>query len=307
MQQKQDEYINNLLDFLDPSFPERDRQGWDHLSLRHGWVGQILITPEDGGVLAVQKFLRSFLEEWINTGFHADGSEWPDERNFAPKIPPPEMNWEGWSEKGGLPDRIQPPHALEAMAKFCNGTLQVNCGSGTYDIVSHREAETDSSVTVFIGPKGGILYEPTSSETHRHDPEMVAAGMFLMLYRSGSEWLFRLMQCRQCGSFDVVKKPRKSYIDGWYCSKKCRNVKAMKTTEKNRQALRDRWFNLAVDALAQWNAMTPKPRADRTAWITEQVNNGPKPSRDGVIKRHTITHNLNEIEAEVERRNHAKG
>lgn len=305
MQQKQDEYINNLLDFLDPSFPERDRQGWDHLSLKHGWVGQILITPEDGGVLAVQKFLRSFLEEWINTGFHADGSEWPDERNFAPKILPPEMNWEGWSEKGGLPDRIQPPHALEAMAKFCNGTLQVNCGSGTYDIVSHREAETDSSVTVFIGPKGGILYEPTSSETHRHDPEMVAAGMFLMLYRSGSEWLFRLMQCRQCGSFDVVKKPRKSYIDGWYCSKKCRNVKAMVTTEKNRESKRKRWFGLAVDACARWDAMSPKPRAERIVWITEQVRS--KLVLANKIARNTITHNLSEIEKQVRERNHAKG
>jgi hypothetical protein len=305
VQQKQDEYINNLLDFLDPSFPERDRQGWDHLSLRHGWVGQILITPEDGGVLAVQKFLRSFLEEWINTGFHADGSEWPDERNFAPKILPPEISWEGWSEKGGLPDRIQPPHALEAMAKFCNGTLQVNCGSGTYDIVSHREAETDSSVTVFIGPKGGILYEPTSSETHRHDPEMVAAGMFLMLYRSGSEWLFRLMQCRQCGSFDVVKKPRKSYIDGWYCSKKCRNVKAMVTTEKNRESKRKRWFGLAVDACARWDAMSPKPRAERIVWITEQVRS--KLTLANKIARNTITHNLSEIEKQVRERDHAKG
>ncbi len=305
MQQKQDEYIDDLLDFLDPSFPERDSQGWDHLSLQKGWIGLILIKPEDGGVLAVQKVLRSFLEEWINTGFHADGSEWPYERNFAPEILSPGTNWEGWSRKGGTPNRIPPPHALEAMAKFCNGTLQPSLISGTYEVCGSQESNVGSSVTMFIGPKGGIIYEPSSSATHRHDPEMVAAGMFLMLYRSGSEWLFRLMQCRQCGSFDVVKKPRKSYIDGWYCSKKCRNVKAMVTTKDNRGEKHDKWFDLAVHACARFDAMVQKPRTERIVWITEQVNE--KLALVNRIKRNTISHNLREIEKQVRERNHAKG
>jgi hypothetical protein len=238
----------------------------------------------------VQQKLRLFIEEWINSGFHPDGSEWPNDRNFAPK-----SCRKVWSFTDGKPNLFPPPLAVTAMAKFCNGALLVNGNS--YQIVGHEEANTNSRVSVFIGPQGGIQYEPTSGSAN-DDPETMAAGIFLMFYRS--KWLYRLMMCHHCGAFEVPKRvPRTSYVRGWHCIACSRKVPAFVSVNNSRMKRREEWLTLAVKACQKLKSRPQK--ADRVAWITSEVNTGLEALRSRErIKRNTITRNLTEIEKRAE-------
>jgi hypothetical protein len=279
MQYRKGYPVEYLLDFLDPTFPDRVR--WDH-----GFGQSVLFQSGKVDVRAVQREMRSYLEEWIDSGILTHGSERPYERNFAPK-----SCRKVWSFEDGKPNLFPPPRAVKAMAKFCNGSLMVR--ENSYLVVGHEEANTNGSVSVSIGSQGGIEYEPTFGSVS-DDPEVVAAGMFLDFYRS--EWLFRLMQCRHCRKFAVAsKKPRNSYVRGWLCSKCSKTVPAAAATENGRKCRHQRWFDLAVEACIGLN-VTPFERRgiDRVAQITENDNAG-LPLMDR-IKRNTITRNLTEIE-----------
>ncbi len=311
--------IEDLLDFLAPTFPEM-------VSRWHGFGRSVLIPLDKEGAAAVQREFRQYLEEWIQTGFQPDGSEWPEQRNFAPP-----QSAEPFSGKPF-------PRALESLAKFWNGSLLVaiNKSAGSsYLIVPSQRANADNDpparLSVEIGPQGGFGYQPSMSKRRAYlaseheqenppelkglriadrskyvsepvNPEPVAAGLFENFYRS--EWLFRLMQCQHCRSFAVPNKPRKSYVRGWHCRKCSSKVTAAKATERSRKQQRDNWLNLAVDACARWDAMSRKPRFDRIQWITEEINK--KLRWANRIKRQTITRNLSEIEKQVRERNHAE-
>ena len=129
----------------------------------------------------------------------------------------------------------------------------------------------------------------------------MAAGMFLFFYHS--EWLYRLMKCRQCGVFAVPdRKPRKSYVRGWHCRPCGRTVSATISVAERRKDQRKKWFNLAVDAVRRWEQ---RPRnQDRIEWIKEEVNKGLRLVDQ--IKRNTITHNLKDIEARAKGDDHAE-
>jgi len=271
--------IEQLLDFLDPTSGDKSHQG-------HGFGQSVLFQSGRVEVRAVQRDLAHFLGEWVESGIQADGSERPYERCFAPRSCRKE-----WSFDDGKPNLFPPPRAVKAMANFCNGSLMVRDNS--YLVVGHGEANTSGSVSVLIGSRGGIEYEPTFSSLS-DDPETVAAGMFLTFYRS--EWLFRLMSCRHCRKFSVPKRrPRKSYVRGWLCSKCIKTVPATAAMKNSRQSRHQQWFNLAVDAYIALNASSSEEYGvDRAAQLTEKVNAGlPITNR---IKRNTITRNLAEIE-----------
>jgi hypothetical protein len=240
-----------------------------------------------------QEKLRSFIKEWIDSGFHPDGSEWPNERNFAPK-----SCRAVWNFDDGKPNLYHPPQAVTAMARFCNGALQVRGNS--YLIVGHEEANTSGRVSVTVGPRGGIQYEPTMRGVDT-DPETLAAGMFLYFY--SSEWPYRLMRCHHCGVFSVpARKLRSSYVRGWHCNRCSRKVSAMVSVADSRKARRDKWLKLAVDAVTRWEE-TPQ-KQDRIEWIKNAVNKG-LPLMDR-IKRNTITRNLKEIENRAKGDEHAE-
>jgi hypothetical protein len=279
MQYRKGYPVEYLLDFLDPTFPDRVR--WDH-----GFGQSVLFQSGRADVRAVQREICSYLEEWIDSGVQTDGSERPYERNFAPK-----SCRKAWSFEDGKPNLFPPSRAVKAMAKFCNGSLMVR--ENSYLIVGHEEANTSGSVSVSIGSRGGIEYEPTFGSVS-DDPEVAAAGMFLEFYRS--EWLFRLMQCRHCRKFAVPnRKPRNSYVRGWLCSKCSKTVPAAAATENSRRCRHKQWFDLAVDACIELNVLSLERRGiDRVAQITEKVNAG-LPLMDR-IKRNTITRNLAEID-----------
>jgi hypothetical protein len=309
--------IGDLLDFLDPTFPAR-------VNRRQGFGRSVLIPLDKDGTAAVQQEFRQYLEEWIQTGFQPDGSEWPEQRNFAPP-----QSAESFS--GNLF-----PRALESLARFWNGELRVKTDKSagwSYLIVPSQKANADSESTaglsVEIGSQGGFGYQPSISRRRAYpaieteqttqprlniadrsnyvpeaiNPEPIAACLFESFYRS--EWLFRLMQCHHCRSFAVPNKLRKSYVRGWHCRNCSSKVTAIKATGESRKQQRDNWLKLAVDACALWNAMGRKPRGiDRVQWITVQVNE--KLALVNRIKRQRITRNLSEIEKLVRERNHAE-
>jgi hypothetical protein len=271
--------IERLLDFLD-SISNDESPG------SHGFEQSVLFLSGRVEVGAVRRELAHFLGEWIESGIQSDGSERPYERSFAPKSCRKE-----WSFDDGKPNLSPPPRAVKAMANFCNGSLLVRDNS--YLVVGHEKANTSGSVSVVIGSRGGIEYEPTFSSLS-DDPETVAAGMFLTFYRS--EWLFRLMRCRHCCKFSAPRRrPRRNYVRGWLCSKCARTVPATVAMKNSRQSRHQQWFNLAVDACIALNTTPSQGGAiDRTAQITERVN--AELHLFDRIKRNTVTRNLGEIE-----------
>src|ERR1700738_1251428 len=97
--------IEDLLEFVDPMYAVDRRRGF-------GTLGILPSTKE--GIRALQQELRSYLEEWIESGYRADGSEEPHTRNFSPKsVPGP----------NGAPELAPAPRALLAIAKLWNGQL----------------------------------------------------------------------------------------------------------------------------------------------------------------------------------------
>ena len=320
MQYKSEYPIEDLLDFLDASFPERVNR-WK------GFGRSVLIPLDKEGAAAVQREFRLYLEEWIQTGFQPDGSEWPERRNFAPPPSPDLYN--------GKPF----PRALESLARLWDGTLRVQTDKSAdwhYLIVPTTKASADSEpsagLSVEIDPQGGFGYQPRvrnrptyaaiqaeqegpsalsglriadrSKYVHEPvNPEPIAAGLFERFYRS--QFLFRLMQCRHCRSFAVPDNHRKRYVRGWHCRKCSSKATAIKAVKESRKRQRDEWLILAVDACARWDAMSRKPSGiDRIPWITEEVNK--KLRLVNRIKRQTITRNLSEIEKQARERNHAE-
>jgi hypothetical protein len=281
----------DMLSFLDLEFPDkRQFPGGRTISLE--LFGLRVPVPTDPEVIrAVQQALRFNLTQWIESGFQPDGSEVPLRRNLKP-------------------NRGQRPPVVDSMARLLSGrspVIDTRNGDAVYVL-----DEFDQGFPAFkIGkPKARPITAICGDGSFVFDfkpyapfaPEDYAALAFMRFCQS--DWKTLLMQCRQCRSFAVLNKPRKSYEHGWYCSKKCRNVNAKKTTEKNRKNHHDRWFGLAVDACARWDAMTRKPKQDTASWIYDEIKEHlPLVDR---IHRQSIKRNLSEIEKQVRERNRAK-
>jgi hypothetical protein len=292
VQENQGYRIGDLLEFVNPEYIVDPRRGF-------GKLGILPWAKDD--VLAVRRELRGYLEEWINSGYLADGSEEPHARNFGPKsVPGPNG-----------PELVPAPRALLAIAKLWNGRLEPLPGyperntDGTHVVFSGRGGQPTGHLSVIIEPKGGIQYVPGSMQTP--DVETIAALFFSDFYNS--EWAQGLMLCRGCKTFAIPnQKPRLHYVSGWHCLACSRKASARRSVEKSREAFKSTWLALAVAACQSWDA---KPgRADRIQWITQRVNEGFEAlkSKDRIrrIKRHTITRNLMEIEERARQKQQGK-
>jgi hypothetical protein len=292
METQQGYPIEDLIDFLDPSFPGR-------VDRRKGFGRSVSIPLDKKGAAEIQELLRRLIEEWIDSGFQANGSEEPSKRNFSPK--PCRETWADDGEANLFP----PPKAVTEMARLLGGTLLTRVSRDepmVFQAGVNLQAGVDRRFSVTIGAKGGLDFSPTM--TRHDDPGLIAAGLFLEFYRS--EWLFLLMRCRNCGLFSVPdRKPRERYVRGWHCPKCSKAIPAVLSVQKSRAALRERWFTLAVQALQKWNA---KPRragnTGRAVWIAEEVNKGLR--RVDRISKNTITRNLSEIEECAKEKKHAE-
>jgi hypothetical protein len=264
--------IDELLDFLDPAFPGR-------FDYRKGFGA--VISGGKREAAAAQEELIVLLEEWIRTGFQPDGSETPEERNFTPK-----QNYDAPRF-----ELYPAPNALNAVADYLGGKLLAiteKTGKVSYAIYCAGGFAVD------VDPKGGMEYRPSTG--HLNEPRSIAASVFAEFYRSDCR--FRLMKCKRCGKFDVLDKPRKSYVRGWHCSKACSDADfATKNNKANRDAHQNRWFPLAVEAYADLDAMAEKPDEKPVVWIAKKINEQLRKIRDAAtISRNTITHNFQKIE-----------
>jgi hypothetical protein len=91
--------------------------------------GVLASAFDDSASLAVvQRLLRSFTSEWIDSGFADDGSEHPLRRNFLPES---RMTMQADGAADGAKPREQSafriPHAVQAMAKCVNGRVLGVC------------------------------------------------------------------------------------------------------------------------------------------------------------------------------------
>ncbi len=113
----------------------------------------------------------------------------------------------------------------------------------------------------------------------------------------------RLSRCDACGEYFVrVRAPRKEGIPikhGVFCAN-CKGKGGARRTVESRKLRTEKKIEWAADAWVKWK---PDHRhGKRSEWIARQVT-----ARGEAIKVNWITHHQTEIEAEVERRNHATG
>lgn len=260
----------------------------------HEWNPEMFIVFGKKKLRSIQRQLRAYIDEWIDSGFQSDGSEIPSHRNFKPRF---RDNGDGlatsrprWDSPPEAYD--PPPAAVSALAKLHRGKA-VPFGMH-YEIEIERE--TKPFVELRIGARGGIDYF-LGRGWLGSSAELRAAQIFYWFYRSN--WVLLLMRCNRCKAFSMPKtRPRRKYERGWHCDK-CRNsAAAQAATDATRARLREQWFALAVDAYRDYRSETRRSTHDVSAFITERVNKSlPYSSR---IKRNTITRNLKEIRAQVE-------
>jgi hypothetical protein len=266
--------IEYIVDFLETSFPKRLASGenWEY-----GFGQSIAFLSPRVDPSEVQKMVRSYVDEWINSGFQPDGSERPYRRNFAPK----------WNFEDGKTNLLPAPRAVCAMARFCGGSLSVPGGrGGSYIVVDSQRASS-----VAIGPQGGVQSSFESSSDD--DSELLAASLFLHFY--DSEWIFRLMRCAHCEVLAVpIKTPKQTYLRGWHCRSCMRKAPAMISTARARQQERDTWLELVRLAVIAYESK--RPAGDRARWILSKVQ-GKMPAKMPAIKRNRVTRLCNFFDA----------
>jgi hypothetical protein len=251
-----------------------------------GFDRSVFTLLSQDGTLAVQRELRSYLKEWIDSGNQANGTEMPYERKFEPV-----SCREPWNFADGNPNVAPPPRVLLSIAKLWGGTLLQSFDG--YAITGCKSANIDG-VAVSVNPQGGFYYEPPIALDSglSTDPEIIAAILFVGFYRSA--WIHQLMRCHgpECGKFEVLKRaPRKTYERGWHCKDCSAGASARALGEIYRKNHRRAWLKPAVLAFLEKDR---KPKSvDLSVWITKRVNENLKPV--AWIQRNTITHNLEVI------------
>jgi hypothetical protein len=252
----------------------------------------------------VQRLLRSFTSEWIDSGFAEDGSEHPLRRNFSPES---RMTMPAHGAADGAKPLEQSafriPYAVQAMAKCVNGRVLVGAlrGAESKYFISHENTGGGYGKPphMFIEPGGGLSYrraieleqsrdctegtsEGRENKNHAEYLDVLAGSLFMEFYQS--EWRFRLMRCQRCGVFVIPnRKPRKRYEYGWHCEK-CRSAGTatafmLRATKQHRE----RWLSLAAEASLRWRP----EKGERSVWIAKEVNK--KLGNDYRITRNSIT------------------
>lgn len=268
------------------------------------WNPEIFLVFSKKELRSIQRQLRAYINEWIDSGFAPDGSEFPVRREFKPRLRDRDDGTAISRPKWPLPppeDYAPPPAAVSAIAKLHHGKAVPYIGRYRIEIENNAKPPVEMS----ISPGGGVDY--ILREKGRQSTESRAALIFYWFYRSN--WLFRLMRCNRCKALSLPQtKPRKRYERGWHCDK-CRNsAAAQAATAARRTRLREQWLGLAVDAYREYRSSPRRSTNDVSVFIAERVNKRlPYNSR---IKRNTITRNLKEIQAHAakkETNRNAKG
>lgn len=131
-----------------------------------------------------------------------------------------------------------------------------------------------------------------------------AMAMFLQLL--DSQVCRRLFRCDGCGTYFLRKRlPKKGTLiyRGSWCPN-CKGKGSARRTNKSRNKRTEQMVKWAADAWVQWKL--DRRHGDRAEWIARKVN-GQLRGGWSYIAKNWVTRHVKEIEAEVERRKHAKG
>ena len=209
--------------------------------------------------------LRTFADEWIDSGIKADGNEQPHSRHLSEERFIDHREIKGkWAAVAEPKSRI-----LRAVSDY----------------------QEKYQVRLQLNPRGGAEYVYTSSSNSDVMPESQAIVLFIHLYRS--PWLKCLMRCAQCRTYDLVKSPRSDYVQGWHC-KKCRNwAPALRRTRKTRDDLKELRLQYCAEEWLRVQARRSKSKVS----IAARVNTRLRP--DQWIKKNFVTRHLSEIVAQA--------
>jgi hypothetical protein len=213
------------------------------------------------------EILRTWADEWIDSGIRADGVEQPPSRHLSQErcIETKEIKGK-WIAVAEPKSRI-----LRAVNDY----------------------QEKYQIRLQLNPRGGREYVFTSSSDSDVMPESQAIVLFIRLYCS--PWLKGLMRCAQCRTYDLVSSPRSSYIRGWHC-KKCRNsAPARRRTRETRNDLKKLRLRYCVEEWLKDQAGSSR----RKGSIATRVNTRLRP--DQWIKQNYVTRHLPEIVAQASR------
>lgn len=131
-----------------------------------------------------------------------------------------------------------------------------------------------------------------------------AMAMFVQLLDSPA--CRRLFRCDGCGTYFLRKRlPKKGTLiyRGSWCQN-CKGKGSARRTDKSRNNRTEQMVKWAADAWVQWKP--DRRHGERAEWIARKVNGRLRGSWSHVAKN-WVTRHVKEIEAEAERRKHAKG
>lgn len=150
-----------------------------------------------------------------------------------------------------------------------------------------------------------ILMPHTRNEGKSLAAAVIDGAMAMCLQLLDSPACRRLFRCDGCGTYFMrTRAPKKDtpIYHGSYCADCKRKGKdRIRRTVDGRNQRTQKKLKLAADAWAKW---TPDHRhGKRSEWVAKQVT--AKLQRGETIRVNWVTRHQTEIEAEVERRNHA--
>jgi hypothetical protein len=239
--------------------------------LKEFWCGLRLLQVEerDSAIAEFKSTLRGLVDQWIDSGKtnQTVAGDTPAQRSITWRSP------------------LYPKALFETLVKF-------------WDRNSPRViVELNGSWTLQVGPKP----QSAASQDSLHMAREFAIFEFARLLDSTSPE--RLYRCDGCGKYFVRERtPRKEtpIYHGSFCEKCTDKGGARRTVDSRNRRTRE-MIGWAADAWAKW---APSRRyGTQSEWVAKQVT--VKLPRGKSIKINWVTHHQPEIEAEVERREHA--
>lgn len=153
-----------------------------------------------------------------------------------------------------------------------------------------------------------MLMPHTRNEGKSLAAAVIDGAMAMCLQLLDSPTCRRLFRCDGCSVYFMrTRAPKKDtpIYHGSYCANCKRKGKdRIRRTEDSRAERTGQMIGLAADVWPQWKQ--DRRHGERTEWVAQQVNKRRKSNR-GRIAKNWVTRHQAEIEAEVERRKHAKG
>jgi len=232
-------------------------------------IRSLLGKERDAAVAEFKSTLRGLVDQWIDSGKANETitGDEPMKRNISWRSP------------------LYPEPFGKTVIKFWEARVTVELDDSPVFHVGLSEAARGSKDSLF-----------TAREYAVHE--------FARLLASPSPQ--RLSRCDGCGRYFVRQRvPTKPICHGTFCSRgKCKSKGGAKRVVDSRDQIAKSKICWAADALEQWK---PASRfGEKPDWVVEQVNAKLLP-RGESIKVNWFTWHQTEIEAEVERRKHAKG